>query len=365
MTKNVIVSAILGLSALQVLAVDPAPAPAVVAAIPAASGPKIQFAEPVYDFGKVKSGDPVKHTFVFTNIGTETLILTNVQPSCGCTTAGDWSHQVEPGQTGTVPVQFNSANYNGAVVKTINVTSNDKGQPMVTLQLKGTIWKPIEVNPPFAVINLSSESTSGSIPVHIVNNMDEEITLSAPEISNPNFSVELKTNKPGKDFEMLIKVVPPKEGGNAQAQITLKTSSTNVPSVGVTAWANVQPVIVVSPPQISLPQAPLHDKQNVSVMIQNNGTNNIILSDPVVNVPGVTAKINDTQPGKLFTVMMEFPEGFEIPAGTKGELTIKSSHPKNPEVKVGIIQIARGSPPPKTANIIPLLPPKPTPITAH
>src|SRR5262245_37046886 len=55
-------------------------------ATPAAapSGSKIQFETPTYDFGKAKAGDPIKHTFVFTNTGCETLEISNVRPGCGC-----------------------------------------------------------------------------------------------------------------------------------------------------------------------------------------------------------------------------------------------------------------------------------------
>src|SRR5215467_14963435 len=78
------------------------PAPAVAApAVPAAdttTGPKIEFATPIYDFGKVKGGDPVKYTYYFTNTGNEVLEVKAVQPSCGCTTAGDFSRKVEPGK---------------------------------------------------------------------------------------------------------------------------------------------------------------------------------------------------------------------------------------------------------------------------
>src|SRR5215831_12803038 len=83
--------------------------PAIPAAAPAtnAGGGKIQFEMPNYDFGKSKAGDPVKYTFVFTNIGTETLEIKNVRPGCGCTTAGEWTKKVEPGKTGTIPIQVN------------------------------------------------------------------------------------------------------------------------------------------------------------------------------------------------------------------------------------------------------------------
>src|SRR3989441_5360366 len=208
------------------------PPPAAPAAAPAATnaGPKIRFQTPVYDFGKIKSGEPVKYTFIFTNTGDAVLILANVQPSCGCTTAGEWSRQVEPGKTGAIPIQFNSANYGGQVLKTVTVTSNDKGQPSVGLQVKGTVWKPIDVQPQFAVMTIPPDTqTNITTKVHIVNNMEEAITLSAPESNNKSFTAELKTNTVGKDFEVVITAIPPFEQPNLQGQITLKTSSTNVP----------------------------------------------------------------------------------------------------------------------------------------
>src|ERR1700738_2777670 len=70
----------------------PVPPIATTAAAPAQAtnvGPKIQFAMPIYDFGKTQSGELVKYTFSFTNIGDATLEVTDVRPSCGCTTAGD------------------------------------------------------------------------------------------------------------------------------------------------------------------------------------------------------------------------------------------------------------------------------------
>jgi hypothetical protein len=134
------------------------------------SAPKIVFAIPIYDFGRVKAGELVKYTYVFTNIGAAMFQISNVQVSCGCTTSGEWTHQVEPGKTGNIPIQFNSANFSGAVGKTITVTCNDTNQPAVILQIKGTIWKPIDLNPQFSVLNVTSEMPSNAITVRILSN---------------------------------------------------------------------------------------------------------------------------------------------------------------------------------------------------
>src|ERR1035438_5231708 len=89
-----------------------------------AVGPKIHFATTVYDFGRARAGDPVKYTYLFTNTGDADLIVTNVQPQCGCTTAGQWSRQVAPGMTGSIPIQFNTAAYSSGVFKQIRSEEN-------------------------------------------------------------------------------------------------------------------------------------------------------------------------------------------------------------------------------------------------
>lgn len=329
----------------------PAPAPALlsatteVAAVAGGSGPKMVFATPVYDFGQIKGGESVKYTYVFTNVGNAVLQVSNVQASCGCTTAGEWTRQVEPGQTGTIPIQFNSQNFSGAVGKSITVTCNDTNQPSVVLQIKGTIWRPIDVTPQFAVLNVSSETPSNATTVRIVNNEEAPLTLSAPQSSNPAFATELITLQPGKEFRLIIKAVPPLPAGSVQGPITLKTSSSNLPLITITAWANLQPAVVVVPTQITLPAAPLASPTPATVAIRNNGTNLLTLTEPAVNAPGVTVALQEYQPGRYYTLTVNFPAGFELAPGAPVELSVKSSHPQFPIIKVPVSQPPRPAPP--------------------
>lgn len=309
-------------------------------------GPKIQFATPVYDFGRVRAGEPARHTYVFTNTGDALLIIKNVQPQCGCTTAGSWTKEVEPGQTGSIPIQFNTAGYNGPVFKQITVNCNVTNQPAIFLQIKGTIYKPIEMIPPMTILNVPPDADMVSGVVAVTNNTDEPLVLSAPESNNRMFAAELKTNVPGKAYQLTISTVPPLSMGTSQGQITLRTGWTNPPTVNVPVMANVQPTVLVIPTYMTLAPGPLEKAVTNSISIRNQGTNDVRLSDPVVNVAGPTAEIREMQAGKSFAAMVAFPQGFLIPPGQRAELSFKTSHPKYPVIKVPIMQMPRPAPPP-------------------
>lgn len=310
-----------------------------------ASGPRIQFEAPLHDFGRIASGALVKHSFVFKNSGDATLNVTHVAGSCGCTAPGDWTRKVEPGQTGSIPIQFNSGNFNGLVFKTITVTSDDRKQPNTPLQIKADIWKPVEVSPSFAVLHANVETmASAKASVRVLNHEESPLTLESLSSSNPLFAAELRTNQPGRDFEVLINVTSRVAPTNLQGVISIKTSSTNVPVLNVTAMVALQPVLVAAPAQIYLPPPPLVGARAVAVSIMNNGTNKVTLSDAQVNATNVTVDIKETSPGTYFNLNVNLPDGFALPVGQPVQLTVKSSHPQFPVLRVPLFQPARPAP---------------------
>jgi hypothetical protein len=296
----------------------------------------------VYDFGKVNSGEVVKHDFVFTNIGTATLEIRDVRPGCGCTTAGTWDKQVEPGKTGIIPLQFDSTEFFGKVTKSAMVMCNDAGQSDVVLDITGTVWTPIQVMPSMLTFNVSSEiPTNVTKIVRLVSNLDEPITLSDLQCTNRAFNAELKTVRPGKEFELAITAVPPFISSPVLAPVTLKTSSPEMPVINVSAHVIVQQPVAVMPAQINLPPGPLLAGLNIPIAIRSTGTNALALSDARVNVPGLGLRMQEVQPGRLFTLRVDFPAGFQIKADQKVEVTVKSNHPKTPLITVPVMHLQR------------------------
>jgi hypothetical protein len=84
------------------------------------------FEETIFDFGTIKQGDVVRHTFKFKNTSDVPLKITNTQASCGCTTPSFPKEPVQPGGSGVIDVEFNSAGKSGNVTKDVNIFANTK-----------------------------------------------------------------------------------------------------------------------------------------------------------------------------------------------------------------------------------------------
>jgi hypothetical protein len=317
-------------------------------------GPAIQFDATTFNFGKIKSGELVKHEFVFTNTGSATLEITDVRPGCGCTTAGTWDKRVAPGKTGVVPLQFNSGAYGGTVTKPTTVTCNDPAQSNIVLQLTGTIWKPIDVAPSMAIFNYSDEQqTNQTKVVLIVNNMDEPLALSDLQCTNAAFRAQLKTVRPGKEFELQITALPPFLAPYLLAPVTLKSSASQMPLINVSAYVMVQKTVSVIPEQITLPAGPLPSAFKTSVSVRNTSTNSLKLSEAKLSIAGAEVRIDEVQPGKFFTISLNFPAGAQVKPGERAELTIKSNHSKFPLLTASIFQPQ----PPQAASVVPSISP--------
>ncbi|MCS6991871.1 MAG: DUF1573 domain-containing protein [Chitinophagales bacterium] len=107
---------------------------------------EFKFETETYDFGKIPRGIPVTHDFVFTNVGKEPIIISNVQASCGCTTPSWPKEPILPGKTGVIKVQYNAASP-GSFNKSITIMSNAK-TPTKVLYVKGMVEAQVEQTTP-------------------------------------------------------------------------------------------------------------------------------------------------------------------------------------------------------------------------
>jgi len=99
----------------------------------------IDFVSKVVDYGIIEHNSDGARKFVFTNNGTDALLIKNAKGSCGCTVPTWPREAIAPGTTAEIGVKY-ATNRVGKFTKTITLTTNASKKPVI-LTIKG------EVNP--------------------------------------------------------------------------------------------------------------------------------------------------------------------------------------------------------------------------
>ena len=114
----------------------------------------IDFESKVVDYGVIDHNADGVRKFVFTNNGTEPLIIKQAKGSCGCTVPTWPREPIAAGETAEIGVKYATTRV-GKFTKTITLNTNASKKPVI-LTIKG------EVNPPAKEETVLERKTKGS-----------------------------------------------------------------------------------------------------------------------------------------------------------------------------------------------------------
>ncbi len=102
------------------------------------AGPQIQFERIEHDYGTIDQGANGATEFVFTNTGTEPLIISKAKGSCGCTVP-EWPKEpIAPGAKSSIKVKYDTKRV-GPISKSVTITSNSVDNSTALLKIKGSV----------------------------------------------------------------------------------------------------------------------------------------------------------------------------------------------------------------------------------
>lgn len=173
--------------------------------------PRISIQPRDWDYGYLPKGVSVSHIYTIKNEGDDTLRITNVRPSCGCTSAPLSKNVLAPGESVDLKVNFNSQNFLGQVTKTVHIQSNDQSAPYSTISFSAKIaqasplvsWVPGEV-----VYDSLPQGRNDTRKVLITSNDTENLKITPVELPKEFVNVELKKQglKPKQTGEVIFRL---------------------------------------------------------------------------------------------------------------------------------------------------------------
>ncbi|MBM2816844.1 MAG: hypothetical protein HW421_3606 [Ignavibacteria bacterium] len=204
-----------------------------------------------HDWGKVKPKDsPLTTKIKIVNTGDKKLIINEVKPGCGCTTAPLDKKELEQGDTATMSVSLNLGAGGGAVTKSISIMSNDPvGEGRRILWLKANVFRAVEVNPISLYFNEMHVGTEATAKVTIKNNTQEAVKISDFVLSPENIKINLQgvvTIEPQASKELAVTVKPDKKD-NFNCNIKFKTDNAEYPEINVGGYGMVKESPIFTP----------------------------------------------------------------------------------------------------------------------
>lgn len=206
----------------------------------ALAAPQIAADRPVYDFGSVSQGTKVEHTFIIRNRGNAPLTIKGVRPSCGCTAVATSATLIAPGKAGEIKTSFNSANYAGAVTKTVSVESNDPKTPSTILTLRGSVVEEVQLAPRQLNLGLLRVGTTQKADISVTNRGKKPLRLTSIKSTMPQVIVaaEKKLLKPGESGTLRVTVTPRRGDRLLSGYISISTNNPTKPEISIPVYGS-------------------------------------------------------------------------------------------------------------------------------
>jgi Protein of unknown function (DUF1573) len=293
--------------------------------------PAATVAEPLYNFGAVFQGTPIKHTFRVENHGTGTLTLGAVQTSCGCTVAQPTKRQIQPGDYSEIAAVFDTSADKGPAQRIITVATNDPKQKQLSLTIKGDVKVKVDANPTPLVFDKVKHGTAESRRVLVTDTVGGDFKIRSITNSSPNLKVTQQPRtdgRPGAELVVtVLKTMP------AAAFSDVIKVATNVAPLDIPVSGTVLGDLNVLPAQVSFGIVKHHAGALRFARLSNASDRPVHVIDVASNNQKVSAMVEPVTPGKEFKITLQLAPN-SLDGTLRGVVAIKTDDPAQPLVQV-------------------------------
>jgi Protein of unknown function (DUF1573)/Flagellar-associated PapD-like len=299
---------------------------------PSGPPPKVELPDPVYNFGTVINGKPVKHIFTIKNGGEGTLIIGDVMTSCGCTAAKPTKTRLAPGEEAQIAVTLDTRVERGKVARTITALTNDPKHPKAVMTIKGDVRILVDATPGEVAFGNVRHGVGASRRV-LISDLGAKKDFKIGPISNSSPYIKVTEaarhdGKPGAALDVALLKAAPIGGLVDTVRVATNRGSLEIPVFGM-----VSGDLMVKPAQISFGIVPHRQGVIRIVRLTNRSKRTVRVLGVSSSNQSVRAEVEPVTPGKEYKITLVLRK--DTPDGQlRGQLAIHTDDPQQATLTV-------------------------------
>jgi hypothetical protein len=269
----------------------------------AQESPELNWAQKMFDkldldFGVVARGADVSYRLKLRNLYHETIHITNVSTSCGCSAARPSANSIPSGQEAYIDVSMDTQRFmrdkTSAVLVTLSEpTKNARENVRIPLKVyirTDVVFTPGSVN--FGAVDLGAAAERKLTVAYAGRNDWKIVDVLSPEPYLEATAVETSRGGGGLvNYDLVVKLKSDAPMGLLRKQLTLVTDDTSNPHVPLQVEGRIEPDILVSPSTLVLGTVTPGQTKTVNLVVRGRK-------------PFGIEKIEGTQPLNAFRVKL-------------------------------------------------------------
>ncbi|MFM9024874.1 MAG: DUF1573 domain-containing protein [Planctomycetaceae bacterium] len=227
-----------------------------------------------HNFGTVAKGSKTEYRFIFSNPYKETLHVSGVRTSCGCTSPVVTKRDLGTHETSEVIATFNTRAFLGQHGATLTVTFDRPFPAEVQLRVAGHIRGDVMFDPPFVdlgnvdlgkgVERKIQVSRVGATPWAISDVKSADSKFFEVVVSPP-MKTDSKTI-----YDLTVKLKPDAPAGYVKGQLLLVTDDPRAPQIPMDVEGRVVAEVTVSPQLLALGAVTAGETVTKNVVVRAN-----------------------------------------------------------------------------------------------
>lgn len=298
------------------------------------------------DLGFADEGVIIEKIVKVKNVGNMHLGISKVRSTCACMTAEVKDKVIPPGGQGEIKLIFDTKDLQGPMIKGLYIQSSDPITPLVPLDV-GINVRPDKVLISSRNINLGDvDSREGATyNLYIKDPGDGSIKVENTKSTSPYMDVEVskiadQKSKGEIGYKMALKLKPGVPMGEFKSMLSISTNHPKEPKIEIPVSAKIKEDIEAFPNMFFMGLLKKDQDVRKSITISTDREQPLKIEKVESSLDYFSVEVAPKVEGKEY-ILTAYLNGAPPVGGIKGDITIHTNYPSQPEIKVPIYALVR------------------------